>query len=470
MWLWGPCAGVSCTRTYSSDMSTMLNMYTSFQPLNRSRIEGCTPSSPNDTTRMSATRQMEMDAHTMLHTPGLYSARIRVKQDLVAIKILPSKSLQSRSFRRKLRREIGILSVCHHHPNVMRLYAVYNLGKHMAIVFELAAGGNALHQGIHRLRKRAQSLENLRVASVPQTDLTSRHSISTERVSDLSTTSRYTERHVSGIIGSIASALAFLHAEKLFHGDIRPHHILYSTAEADTRVLLANFGRAGSWTSLQHASISSFKWENRFDLRFLPPFLIRQLLECGESHPIPMEKAVQIDVWALGVTMYVLLYADFPYNATSERELCHRILHDKVIFPPDSSRAARDLLLRMLEKDPTVEMTMNQVTQHPWIQSRVSSNRIWTMEKRFNFAEKYFSELKWRHERVDDIVDLMDTSFPVCARASTEEYRPSTVSTDGHPVVPDGPMSADAKTIMWKPPFQLIHGDSFSFAVDFVRL
>ncbi|CCI49008.1 unnamed protein product [Albugo candida] len=436
---------MSCTQTYPSDMSTMLETYTSFQPLNRSKVDGCTPSSPNDMTRTSATHRLETDTMSALHKPGIYSAHVRATQELVAIKILPSKLLRTRSFRRKLRRELGILSICRHHPNIMRLYGVYKLGAHTAIVFELAAGGNVLHQGHHCLRRRARSLESLRVETTPQNELASRHSISTEFASGLSILCRYTERHVSGIIGSIASALMYLHDRKLFHGDVRPHHILYSTAEFDARVFLANFGRSSTWASLLRSSIASFGWNNRFDLRFLPPFLIQQLEGSGKRHPVRPEKAIQVDVWALGVTMYVLLYADFPYNGATERELCHRILHDRLVFPPDSSRAARDLLQRMLAKTPEVGITMAQVTQHPWIQSHVSSNRVWALDKPFSFAERYYSELNCRRTRVHDIIDLMDILLPVCERASAEEYRPSTVSTDGHPVVPKAPLSADAR-------------------------
>ena len=94
-----------------------------------------------------------------------------------------------------------------------------------------------------------------------------------------------------------------------------------------------------------------------------------------------------VDIWACGVVYYCLLFQELPWRAaqTSEplfaayRSTCASHPWREPSAPPPtvlpttitniSPRAARTLLRRILEPDPQLRCTIQEVMQHPWLQS-----------------------------------------------------------------------------------------------------
>lgn len=60
-----------------------------------------------------------------------------------------------------------------------------------------------------------------------------------------------------------------------------------------------------------------------------------------------------IDIWALGIMMYLMLFGEFPFYSTHEDELVRRIVEDPLAFPVDIcvTDQCKDLLNQILEKD-----------------------------------------------------------------------------------------------------------------------
>jgi serine/threonine protein kinase len=92
-------------------------------------------------------------------------------------------------------------------------------------------------------------------------------------------------------------------------------------------------------------------------MAYSPPEVLR-----GEPYrPIPR------DIWSLGVLLYILLTGKYPFGSQPNSRTKNRILNeeprwDELKIPP----LAKDLLQRMLEKDPSKRITLKEVQAHPW--------------------------------------------------------------------------------------------------------
>ncbi|RLN75067.1 hypothetical protein BBJ28_00012603 [Nothophytophthora sp. Chile5] len=395
MWWWGPCAGCSC----ASDV--VARDFTDLRPLMTDRASTAAGAAP---------------------APGLYTARLVLTQEVAALKVLDKRALRDRRTRRRLRRELRVLELARGQPHLLALHGVYASRTRVEIAFELARGGDAM-----------------------------------ERL-----TRSFSEREASRMTAQVASGLRFLHARGLIHGEVRPEHVLYSDDEPDARVLLAAFGRAAPWQQLSlrcRPRTRGFLWDDVHHIRFLPPFVLRRRGEAAKSEAgvvATWQEAQQLDVWALGVTLFVLLCGGFPFDrqdGEQEQEgdvvaIERRVLGERLAFPRGGallSRAARDMLRRLLEKDASKAMSLEEVTAHPWLGGDVAPAVSWSddmLAPHRAFAARYAEEVAAvsRRRRVSP------RSFSLSLRGhdgqeveqaaaaeeeAEEEERPSFVSTHG---------------------------------------
>jgi serine/threonine protein kinase len=269
----------------------------------------------------------------------------------------------------------------------------------------------------------------------------------------------FSEREVSRIIGSVVSALSFLHQKKVIHGNVRPEHILYSDPGADSKVVLADFGRAGdiSTFSLKNRTREGSLWEDVHELRFLPPFVVQQKQQTMKE----WATAAQIDIWALGITCYILLCASFPFDGITLQEVERDILQKDLIFPNSGvvlSRAGKDLLSRILDRKSESSITnISELAAHPWINQNLASDATWDCDivvKHQSFACSYLNKTSGLKRRMSSgVLSGMQLTDPTSSPELSE--KPSYVSSDGVivkgtslPVTADGYMKqADAELL-----------------------
>jgi len=95
------------------------------------------------------------------------------------------------------------------------------------------------------------------------------------------------------------------------------------------------------------------------------------------------------DIWCLGIVLYYIVYEKFPFNVddtleNSDDESCFakkveylytKIRNDSVNLETedlDISNDCKDLIKRMLEKNPNDRLPISDILQHPWIVQYIS--------------------------------------------------------------------------------------------------
>jgi len=81
------------------------------------------------------------------------------------------------------------------------------------------------------------------------------------------------------------------------------------------------------------------------------------------------------DIWALGVTLYVMAFRKLPFNHTNTMKLFELIEKANVVYSKQRkiSEQLKDLIQKMLEKKPEKRIKMKDLIAHPWINKDCSS-------------------------------------------------------------------------------------------------
>ncbi len=169
------------------------------------------------------------------------------------------------------------------------------------------------------------------------------------------------EGDVRSIIYQTANALMYMHRHHVIHHDIKPQNLLI---DESGHVYVADFGVSEMADLDPFAElVGSDEDESATIINGTPAFMAPELFMGEEQH------GEAGDVWALGVTMFYLLFGELPFASSSLYQLRNAILNDPVRLPctPAVSTDALDVVRRLLEKRPHERITLQQLKDHPWL-------------------------------------------------------------------------------------------------------
>lgn len=139
----------------------------------------------------------------------------------------------------------------------------------------------------------------------------------------------------------LASALTAIHARNVVHRDLKPANVL---VDSDGHLVLADFGLA---TNIRD-SFQGFCGS----LDYSAPEILRAGVGYG----------VEVDWWALGCVVFVLVQGKTPFAAPNTRTLFHNILHSE----PEK---CNDLVDGLLVKSPSRRLDDHSWKSTEWLQT-----------------------------------------------------------------------------------------------------
>jgi serine/threonine-protein kinase 11 len=155
---------------------------------------------------------------------------------------------------------------------------------------------------------------------------------------------------ILAIIRQIALALKYLHGLGYVHQDIKPGNVLI---DENGRAMLADFGIGHTFASAAMVVGSpAFQAPEALDDHYIDA-------DVGEGSP------QKEDVWALGVTLYQLLFLRLPYFGNNLYEVVSDILQRPLEIPADVEPEIADLLRGMLSVNPAQRFGIDDLLANP---------------------------------------------------------------------------------------------------------
>jgi len=263
-----------------------------------------------------------------------------------AVKIIHKNRLTDKELD-NLKDEIRILTIIksHNHPNICHIEEVFEDERKVKMVLELCKD---------------------------QTLLDSIYSAPNRRLD---------ESKAARIIHTIVKSLQYLHDNQVVHRDLKPENILFAK---DGTVKIADFGSAhkhqhqstpsynttgGSTTNNHNNNIS---WNMKTNIG-TPLYVAPEVLD-----PSVNKYNEKVDLWSVGVILYVCLCGYHPFNARkSVDKMYQNIMAGNYKFSPsiwkNIDEDAIDLVKSLLRVEPNQRMTCGELLKHKWIKKHVKN-------------------------------------------------------------------------------------------------
>ncbi|XP_035783771.1 serine/threonine-protein kinase GL21140-like [Anopheles albimanus] len=171
---------------------------------------------------------------------------------------------------------------------------------------------------------------------------------------------RFSENQSKIMMKHLASAMSYLHSLSIVHRDIKPENLLVEL-DSDGNVVLLKLGDFGLACEVTEPLLS---------ICGTPTYVAPEILmESGYG--------VKIDVWAAGIILYILLCGFPPFVSpdNQQEQLFDAILNGYFDFPApywnNIGDSVRDLIINMLQSDPELRFSSEDILDHPWLTSDI---------------------------------------------------------------------------------------------------
>ncbi|CAH1412561.1 unnamed protein product [Lactuca virosa] len=241
-----------------------------------------------------------------------------------ACKSISKKKLKTSIDIEDVKREVEIMKKLPKHSNIVTLKDTYEDDNAVHIVMELCEGGELFDRIVAR--------------------------------------GHYTERAAAAIMRTIVEVVQICHMHGVMHRDLKPENFLFANKKETAALKTIDFG-----LSIFFKPGEVFK-----EIVGSPWYMAPEVLKRNYGP--------EVDVWSAGVILYILLCGVPPFWAETEQGVAEAIIKSVIDFKrdpwPKVSENAKDLVKKMLNPDPKLRLTAQQVLEHPWLFNAKSAPNV----------------------------------------------------------------------------------------------
>eukprot|EP00246_Nothoceros_aenigmaticus_P006424 TRINITY_DN192_c0_g1_i1.p1 TRINITY_DN192_c0_g1~~TRINITY_DN192_c0_g1_i1.p1 ORF type:complete len:527 (-),score=95.92 TRINITY_DN192_c0_g1_i1:978-2558(-) len=252
-----------------------------------------------------------------------YLCTDKVAQNLLACKSISKRKLKSNVDVDDVRREVAIMQHLPGHPNIVQLKSVFEDDVAVHLVMELCEGGELFDRIVAR--------------------------------------GHYTERAAADLTRTIVEVVQVCHKHGVMHRDLKPENFLFANRKEHSPLKAIDFG----------LSVFFKPGEKFSEIVGSPYYMAPEVLKRNYGP--------EVDVWSAGVILYILLCGVPPFWAETEQGVAQAILRGLIDFKrdpwPKVSDSAKSLVRQMLEPDPKLRLSAQQVLDHIWLHKASKASR-----------------------------------------------------------------------------------------------
>ncbi|UKK02090.2 calcium-dependent protein kinase [Theileria orientalis] len=228
-----------------------------------------------------------------------------------AVKIIRKAKIENAM---RMKREIQIMKKLDH-PNIIKLFEVYEDTEHLYLVMEMCSGGELFDRIVNK--------------------------------------GSFSENYAAFIMRQVFSAIAYCHNKNVLHRDLKPENILYCNSSSSSTIKIIDWGFA----------TKCFK-SHKFTSLVGTPYYVAPEVLLGNY-----DKAC--DIWSAGVIMFILLVGYPPFHGSNNAEILRNVKRGSIKFIPKHwshvSKSAMDLITRCLSYVPGTRISAVDALNHEWI-------------------------------------------------------------------------------------------------------
>ena len=266
----------------------------------------------------------------------------------------------------EIRNEISVLKSLDH-PNIMKIYEFYEDDEKMYLITEFCGGDTANIQDTYGM---------------------------------------FPEFLVKYVMYQVFMAIAFFHANKIVHTDIKRENIaFFYRDEKEDKKNIEDFLKkffedkeitdeltdAGGLENLSEAALEVAKKLSNFDVKILDfgSAKKRNLTKLSgvtgtvyycSPEIVNNKYDFECDEWACGIMMYILLVGEPPFQGESEEEIFEKVMKEEPdlnIKPLEHiSDDCKDLIKKLLEKDSKKRIKANEALKHPFFTNGINIGNL----------------------------------------------------------------------------------------------